>query len=92
MSKLEKEFGWDKIYNFNIKIGRLLAEVPEISYRIADSEGNYCIDFHSKKEAEKYYNKNYERFSEYSVQKYELYPFYNQIDRPPSISNIFPWI
>lgn len=79
-SKLEKEFGWDKIMDFNIQIGKFIAEIPEISYRIADRDGNYCIEFHSQKDAEKYYdeNKHYKRFFYYSVQKHEQYPFYDQ--------------
>ena len=58
----------------------IIAAKPEITYRIADKDGNYCIEFHSRYEADKYFeeNKHYKRFKDYSVQKHEQYPFYNQ--------------
>ena len=49
-SKLEKEFGWEKLMNFNIQIGKFVGARPEITHQIADKDGNYCIEFHSKKD------------------------------------------
>ena len=85
-TKLEKEFGWNKLNDFNILIGKFIGAKPDISYRIADKDGNYCIEFDEKPEnfakhwADVWFRNNKQRdgMDKYSVQRYEQFPYYDR--------------
>lgn len=41
--KLEKEFGWEKLCNFNEQIGKFIGYKPKIRYAVGDGD-SYCYN------------------------------------------------